>query len=58
MPIPKSPLELEFENEALRKDAERYRWITRSGKQLEIRIPATESKQSIDAAIDKELELK
>jgi len=34
------------------EDAARYRWITRAARQRELRIPATESKQSIDAAID------
>lgn len=34
------------------EDAARWRWITRAARQRELRIPATESKQSIDAAID------
>ncbi len=36
----------------LRKDAERWRWITRDGRARELRIPADENKSSIDAAID------
>jgi len=35
-----------------RKDAERWRWITRDGRTRELRIPAKENKASIDAAID------
>ena len=35
-----------------RKDAERWRWITREGRARELRIPAQENKTSIDAAID------
>jgi len=35
-----------------RKDAERWQWITREGRTRELRIPATENKASIDAAID------
>ena len=35
-----------------RKDAERWRWITREGRTRELRIPAQENKTSIDAAID------
>ena len=35
-----------------RKDAERWRWITREGRTRELRIPASENKASIDAAID------
>ena len=33
-------------------DANRWRWITRAGRTRELRIPATEGKESIDAAID------
>jgi len=33
-------------------DADRWRWITRAGRTRELRIPATEGKKSIDAAID------
>lgn len=35
-----------------RKDAERWKWITRDGRTRELRIPANENKASIDAAID------
>ena len=35
-----------------RKDAERWKWITREGRTRELRIPAQENKTSIDAAID------
>ena len=35
-----------------RKDAERWKWITRDGRTRELRIPANENKSSIDAAID------
>ena len=34
------------------KDAERWRWITRAGRTRGLKIPADESKASIDAAID------
>lgn len=34
-------------------DAARWRWITRNGRTRELRIPASESKASIDSAIDK-----
>lgn len=33
-------------------DANRWCWITRAGRTRELRIPATEGKESIDAAID------
>ena len=39
--------------EAIVRDAERYRWITRVNRKRELRIPAVENKNSIDAAIDK-----
>jgi hypothetical protein len=39
-------------NEELIDDAARWRWITRDGRTRELRIPADESKKSIDAAID------
>ena len=39
-----------------RKDAERWRWITREGRTRELRIPASEGKSSINAAIDKAME--
>lgn len=34
-------------------DAARWRWITRDGRTRELRIPPTEDKCSIDAAIDR-----
>lgn len=34
------------------EDGNRWRWITRAGRTRELRIPATEGKKSIDAAID------
>lgn len=37
----------------INEDADRWRWITRDGRQRELRIPANENKASIDAAIDK-----
>jgi len=39
-------------NQELIDDAARWRWITRDGRTRELRIPAGESKESIDAAID------
>jgi hypothetical protein len=37
-------------------DAARYLWITRDGRTRGLKIPATESKASIDAAIDKAMQ--
>ena len=36
----------------LRKDAWRYRWLTRDDRVREFRIPVREAHQSIDRAID------
>jgi hypothetical protein len=48
-------LEIEQQIDGLSADAGRWRYITRDGRTRGLKIPATENKASIDAAIDKEL---